>query len=283
MPERDWERESRRGFDRGDYDQDRERGYRTREWDQDRDRDRYSEGDRTWDRERYQDRDRDRDRDRNWGESRFGGCEWDRGESWTGRGYDERRQEWRDDRSREPGVVDRLKGWWNRNVSDDDRDRDRDYDRRLYDRDRDLSAREEHFGDRQRWADRNDYSRTYGTQTTGYTGLTYGGALGYRTESERGRYVGKGPKSWRRSDERIREDVNDELTRHPDVDASDIEVSVVNGEVTLTGQVSSRHEKREAEDCAWRAHGVRDVHTQLRIKQGVGSVIADVFKGDERR
>ncbi len=54
-----------------------------------------------------------------------------------------------------------------------------------------------------------------------------------RDESHRGR----GPKGYLRSDSRINEDVHDRLTDHPRLDASDISVSVENGEVTLSGFV----------------------------------------------
>ena len=83
----------------------------------------------------------------------------------------------------------------------------------------------------------------------------------YTRESHRGR----GPKNWRRPDERIREMVNEQLTDHDDVDATDIEVAVQDGEVTLTGIVSSRRQKRDAEDVAWSCGGVRDVHNRLTI------------------
>jgi len=76
---------------------------------------------------------------------------------------------------------------------------------------------------------------------------------------------GKGPKGYRRSDERIREDVCDLLSDNPKVDASDIEVSVENGEVTLSGTVRSRDDKRRAEYVADAIGGVRDVHNRLRI------------------
>ena len=76
---------------------------------------------------------------------------------------------------------------------------------------------------------------------------------------------GRGPKNWRRSDERIREMVNERLTDHDDVDATDIEVAVQDAEVTLTGVVSSRHEKRIAEDVAWSCGGVHDVHNRLTV------------------
>ncbi|MGE5927282.1 MAG: BON domain-containing protein [Gemmatimonadota bacterium] len=80
-------------------------------------------------------------------------------------------------------------------------------------------------------------------------------------------HVGRGPKGYRRSDDRIREDVSEELTRHPAVDASEIEVRVENGEVTLTGSVDSRHAKRMAEDCVEQCSGVKEVHNQLRVNR----------------
>ncbi len=85
-------------------------------------------------------------------------------------------------------------------------------------------------------------------------------------EKQRGQFAGRGPKGYKRSDDRIREDVNEELTRNPDIDASDIEVKVESGEVTLTGTVDSRQTKRLAEDLAEGCSGVHEVHNQLRIK-----------------
>jgi osmotically-inducible protein OsmY len=79
---------------------------------------------------------------------------------------------------------------------------------------------------------------------------------------------GRGPKGYTRSDERIREDVNERLTDDPYVDASEIEVSVSGCEVTLTGTVDSREAKRRAEDCAERVSGVRHVQNNLRVQQG---------------
>ena len=93
-----------------------------------------------------------------------------------------------------------------------------------------------------------------------------------------GRFVGRGPKNYRRSDDRIRDDVNEELTRHPDIDASEIEVQVQNGEVTLTGKVEDRHQKRLAEDLAERCSGVNDVHNQLKVDKGF---FAKLFGGGE--
>jgi hypothetical protein len=78
-------------------------------------------------------------------------------------------------------------------------------------------------------------------------------------------FAGRGPRGYRRSDERIRDDVCDRLTLAPGIDASDVDVRVENGEVTLEGTVGSRYEKREAEDVAERVPGVGDVHNRLRV------------------
>jgi osmotically-inducible protein OsmY len=64
--------------------------------------------------------------------------------------------------------------------------------------------------------------------------------------ADRPHHVGKGPRGYQRSDERVFEDVCDRLTDDPRVDASDVEVRVENGEVTLTGTVRSRVEKHAA-------------------------------------
>jgi BON domain len=75
----------------------------------------------------------------------------------------------------------------------------------------------------------------------------------------------RGPKGYKRSDERIREDVNDRLSMQDDLDPSEIEVSVSNSEVTLTGSVQSRQEKFLAEEIADDVSGVTEVHNQLRV------------------
>lgn len=76
--------------------------------------------------------------------------------------------------------------------------------------------------------------------------------------------TGRGPRNYRRSDERIHEDVCDRLTEDAFVDASEISVRVENGEVTLAGTVPSRDQKWRAEECAERVAGVHDVINQLR-------------------
>ncbi|HEU0115733.1 MAG TPA: BON domain-containing protein, partial [Thermomicrobiales bacterium] len=85
-----------------------------------------------------------------------------------------------------------------------------------------------------------------------------------------GPYAGVGPKGYRRSDERIEDDVNARLTWSPDLDASDTTVSVANGEVTLSGSVDSRWQKRLAGNIADDVLGVRDVFNQIRLRQNAG-------------
>jgi hypothetical protein len=77
-------------------------------------------------------------------------------------------------------------------------------------------------------------------------------------------FRGKGPKGFTRSDERIKECVCDELEDADEIDASDIEVTVRNGEVTLSGQVDGRQAKRLAEDIVCSVRGVKECNNQLR-------------------
>ncbi len=78
---------------------------------------------------------------------------------------------------------------------------------------------------------------------------------------------GRGPKGYTRSAERIREDVSDRLTDDPHLDASDIDVRVSGGEVTLDGHVGSRADKRHAEDIAETVSGVKHVQNNLRVRE----------------
>jgi hypothetical protein len=120
----------------------------------------------------------------------------------------------------------------------------------------------------------------FGRSYQGQGGVGEGRGWEQRGWEQRGSHVGRGPKGYKRSDERIREDVNEELTRSPDIDAFEIEVRVENGEVTLTGMVEDRHAKRHAEDLAERTSGVTDVHNQLRVKQGIGQKISNLISGE---
>lgn len=95
--------------------------------------------------------------------------------------------------------------------------------------------------------------------------------MGHRVMSKVKRAF-RGPKGYKRSDERIREDVNDRLSEQASFDPSEIEVSVSNGEVTLTGSVDSRRNKFMAEEIADDVGGVTEVHNQIRVTRAQSSL-----------
>lgn len=130
---------------------------------------------------------------------------------------------------------------------------------------------------------RDRYGAQSNGQPAGYQGGGYNNDRGFfekagdevkswfgDSEAERRReqdeHRGRGPKNYKRSDDRIRDDVSDHLTDDGSLDASDIEVTVSDGEVTLDGKVSSRMDKRRAEDCAYRVSGIDHVQNNLRVK-----------------
>jgi len=69
----------------------------------------------------------------------------------------------------------------------------------------------------------------------------------------------------RRSDDEIREDVEETLFYDTWVDADRIEVSVEDGVVTLRGTLPSYDEVRYAVDDAWDVDGVRGVRSELQV------------------
>jgi osmotically-inducible protein OsmY len=120
-----------------------------------------------------------------------------------------------------------------------------------------------------------DYGGSY--TAGGWVGAGFGGGYygydrsstsasgGYGDVTRRESHAGRGPRRYRRPDARITEEVNERLTIDPDVDATDIDVSVVDGRVTLAGTVGDRRSKRLAEVDAEEVWGVVDVDNQLRV------------------
>ncbi len=90
--------------------------------------------------------------------------------------------------------------------------------------------------------------------------------MGERLKEGFRKLTGRGPKGYRRSDDRIREDVSERIARSW-VNAEDVEVHVEHGEVTLTGFVSNREEKRALEDIADDVFGVEEVHNHTRLRR----------------
>src|SRR5207249_6471844 len=103
------------------------------------------------------------------------------------------------------------------------------------------------------------YSAGYlaqGGQQMGYQGQPGATHAGGTHHGHRG----KGPANYQRSDERIRESVCEALTDHDAIDATDLEVTVKAGEVTITGTVEDRAQKRFTEDIVEQIPGVREIH-----------------------
>lgn len=86
-------------------------------------------------------------------------------------------------------------------------------------------------------------------------------------EQVTGQHKGKGPRGYQRSEERIKEDVCDRLCDHPAIDATNVNIEVSGTEVVLSGTVSSKEEKRRAEDIAESVSGVRDVENRIKVSE----------------
>jgi hypothetical protein len=87
----------------------------------------------------------------------------------------------------------------------------------------------------------------------------------FRRGDDREGSVGGDRRRARRSDESIAEEIRESLARHPDLDATEVEVLVEGGEVTLTGRVEDRDARWLAEDIVDSVSGVSLVHNRLRV------------------
>jgi osmotically-inducible protein OsmY len=79
---------------------------------------------------------------------------------------------------------------------------------------------------------------------------------------------GRGPKGYRRTDERLKELACERLSEDDRVDASDIEIDVGDGEITLRGSVADRMMKWRAEDLVEDATRGALIHNRLRVRRG---------------
>jgi hypothetical protein len=110
------------------------------------------------------------------------------------------------------------------------------------------------------------YGSEYGSQ--GGQGRSQWGSQGQQGQGQEfGQHRGRGPRGYRRSDERIREEVCDCLSDDDRLDASNIEVTVKDGEVQLSGTVNNREDKRYAETLVERLSGVKEVQNSIRVQQ----------------
>lgn len=176
----------------------------------------------------------------------------------------------------------------------DESNQNRFGNRRNYEDDRglrDWEMRNKNYNTRRTNNDRRETPNRYGGDTSNYGNANQGGYdrnWWDRTKDEvsswfggddkdrrsddwqSGEHRGKGPKNYQRSEERIREDVCDRLSEDDRVDASNIDIQIQNNEVILSGTVTTKEEKRRAEDLVERVSGVRHVENRLRVNREEG-------------
>lgn len=115
----------------------------------------------------------------------------------------------------------------------------------------------------------DDYMRpTFGSSygdASGY-GSRGGYDLGTHQRDVGPSYRGLGPQSYKRPDERIRDDVYERLTDSHHIDARNIAVEVNQGNVTLTGTVGQRRMRYMAEDLVEGVMGVANINNQLKVQ-----------------
>ena len=164
-------------------------------------------------------------------------------------------------------------------------DRMRDPQQRYGRDDQERFAREERerYGrdDQQRWGREDErwirasqewspYDRSlpgyrdpsFGFHSQGYNQQGYN-QQSYNREQRR---LGRPPKGFQRSDERIKEEICEFILRTYWLDAENVVIEVQGGEVTLSGTVDDRQQKRALEDLSSDVLGVKDVHNQIRIQ-----------------
>lgn len=145
----------------------------------------------------------------------------------------------------------------------------------------------EGFGDRGDYSPMNRYGQDFGRQSfDGYgqsrnrqsenqgqfvnQGSRFGQPISGEYGSSQGNlersHAGVGPKNYKRSDERIKEDLCEMFSANPWLDASNTEVEVKQGVVTLTGTVGDRRARQLMEDIADDVPGVKDVECQIKLE-----------------
>jgi osmotically-inducible protein OsmY len=96
--------------------------------------------------------------------------------------------------------------------------------------------------------------------------MTWGeGRSGSERRKPGGSHTGPRPQFQRRSDDKIYEEIWELLTTNADLDATEVELHVESGEVTLTGTVDSRDAKWLTEDLVNSVTGVREVNNRLKV------------------
>jgi osmotically-inducible protein OsmY len=124
-----------------------------------------------------------------------------------------------------------------------------------------------HYGDWQRHSS-GTTSGARGQEGLGFPGEKTWGEEQYRAErqEEQGRrQTGRVKRGHRRPDESLAREIHEILVKDPELNATEIEVAVEGGAVTLTGEVESSGAKLLAEELVESLLGVREVHNRLRV------------------
>jgi osmotically-inducible protein OsmY len=112
-----------------------------------------------------------------------------------------------------------------------------------------------------------DWQRHSSRATSGARGQEGLGFPGDRTWGEEQYSEDRQQARVRRPDESLAREIHEILTKDPELDATDIEVEVVGGAVTLTGAVHSIDAKLLAEELVELLPGVRHVHNRLTAER----------------
>ena len=139
------------------------------------------------------------------------------------------------------------------------------------------SSGQSNMGSYDRSRDFGPYQRSYDNpnyQPSSESSYPYDRRMGQYSEdysSQRGNeyqgsHRGKGFKGWKRSDDSIYEEIGRILEQRADIDPSDVEVKVRNGEVTLEGTVPDRMTKRRMEEALDMVSGITDIQNRVRIQ-----------------
>lgn len=126
-----------------------------------------------------------------------------------------------------------------------------------------------------------DSTKTKDLNQSGFSGTNEDDSWNKRKDhQDQTNFSGYGPRGYKRSDDRLYEDVCETLMKNRNVDASHISVKVSEGLVVLSGKVQSRKMKKLAESLIEDLPGVQDIRNELMIykvasqmKSGPDSVI----------
>ena len=127
------------------------------------------------------------------------------------------------------------------------------------------------------------------TQTYGQFDTQWSGQQGTWESGQRNPFVRQAsraflrpPRGYKRSDELIRDEICKRLAMTAEIDATDVEVIVKDGEVTLKGLVDDRFSKRIVEDITETTFGVRDVLNEIRLGSRMEHELSGISKGKEK-